>query len=284
MGFQFIHVETYGKKASKVRANNSGGRSLSAAEVIAEAVRADGACPHVEKPQVPTVIYGESPEFSLWRALASFDIEPKTAVKTKDGVKYRGVREDTPIMLAGVCGWPYTPEEMAQEPARVDLYQDWLKRSQSFLVAEYGEALRSVVLHTDESRPHLHFYVSAERAIETKRLHVGATAESKKEACEALRGFQDRYFGAVSVHCGLTRKGPRRRRISRQEWKQEKIDALALAGALAAEKVRGSAKAKLVLETLREHLGGGELPEDFKNRLRSKLGGGGPSLPPAPHH
>lgn len=263
MGYQFIHVETYGKRASKERQRQSGQRSLSAAEVVAEACREKGHCPHVESPRVPRLVWGESPRQTLGRALASLDSEPKREVRTKDGVKLRGVREDTPILLAGVCS---VPEDFGEGQA----FTDWLERSLAFLNREYGPSLRSVVLHEDEKHMHIHFFVSPDRAVETKKLHAGAAAKSKTEACKGLRAFQDRYFEQVSAHCGLTRKGPGRRRMSRAEWHGEQAKAKATAEALAAVGRKGERKAKLVLETVREFFGG-ELPEDFKEQLRAKL-------------
>lgn len=265
MGYQFIHIELYGKRASKERQRQSGQRSLSAAEVVAEACREKGHCPHVESPRVPRLVWGESPRQTLGRALASLDSEPKREVRTKDGVKLRGVREDTPILLAGVCS---VPEDFGEGQA----FTDWLERSLAFLNREYGPSLRSVVLHEDEKHKHIHFFVSAARAVETKKLHAGAAAKTKTEACKGLRGFQDRYFSAVSLACGLTRIGPNRRRLSRAEWHGEQAKAKATAKALATEKSKGEAKAKIVLETVKEFCGG-ELPEEFRALLSQKLDG-----------
>lgn len=37
-----------------------------------------------------------------------------------------------------------------------------------------------------------------------------------------MRDFQDAYHAQVGAPCGLTRTGPKRRRLTREQWKQEK--------------------------------------------------------------
>jgi phytoene dehydrogenase-like protein len=43
-----------------------------------------------------------------------------------------------------------------------------------------------------------------------------------------MREWQESYHQAVAVPCGLTRLGPQRRRLSREEWQREKVQAKAL--------------------------------------------------------
>ncbi len=45
---------------------------------------------------------------------------------------------------------------------------------------------------------------------------------------KAMRDWQNSYFEAVAVKCGLTRVGPARRRLTRAEWQAEKTQAKAL--------------------------------------------------------
>ncbi|MEH4495261.1 hypothetical protein POY18_27250, partial [Klebsiella pneumoniae] len=60
MSYQFIHIEDYGRNVSKKKKNDgkndkykkeSKGRSVR--EIIAEAKRENGNCPHVENPEDP---------------------------------------------------------------------------------------------------------------------------------------------------------------------------------------------------------------------------------------
>ncbi len=52
-------------------------------------------------------------------------------------------------MLAGVASYPRDGTE----------YDYWKKASVAWLQLEFGDGLRTVVEHTDEAHPHLHFYV-----------------------------------------------------------------------------------------------------------------------------
>lgn len=55
-GFQFVHVECYGRTAGKGKA---GGRTLRS--VVEEAEREPQACPHVDEPQPPNLLHGMMP-------------------------------------------------------------------------------------------------------------------------------------------------------------------------------------------------------------------------------
>lgn len=60
----------------------------------------------------------------------------------------------------------------------------------------------------------------------------------------AMREWQDSYHDAVAAPCGLTRLGPTRRRLTREEWKAEQAQAGALKRAVeraAAVEKKGSA-------------------------------------------
>ncbi|HEU5226341.1 MAG TPA: hypothetical protein VFU49_00920, partial [Ktedonobacteraceae bacterium] len=64
---------------------------------------------------------------------------------------------------------------------------------------------------------------------------------------DALRQFQDEYFAAVSVKYGHLRLGPRKRRKTKPEWHQEKVQARALKVALdESRRVRQAAAAEIV--------------------------------------
>ena len=54
---------------------------------------------------------------------------------------------------------------------------------------------------------------------------------SKLEAKKAMQAYQDAYYEGVSVHCGHTRLGPRRQRLTRVEWKAQKAHAERVASA-----------------------------------------------------
>src|SRR5690606_22889648 len=111
------------------------------------------------------------------------------------------------------------------------------------LKKKYGSTLRSVIEHTDEANPHIHFYVVPELGQRFETVHEGrsASAEAKAQGLKkgaqntaykaAMREYQDDFFTDVAIKHGMSRIGPARRRLSRQEWKQEQqqVQAAALA-------------------------------------------------------
>lgn len=218
VGFQFAHLESYARSVSKLkgaqraakgsrRDRSSGG--WSARDVLAEALREAGACPHVDAPQPPEVLLGD-----LQQLADEIDREPAP----------RGQRKDCPILLAGVLSAPWPPGD----PRSVEWRMDAIEH----LRAEWGDRLRCVVAHNDESRDHLHFYATAPGLGPVKGLHPGYKARSaaaadgedakaQKASYEsAMRAWQDRYATVAAKH-GMTRLGPGRRRLSRAAWLEE---------------------------------------------------------------
>lgn len=86
--------------------------------------------------------------------------------------------------------------------------------------------LKSVVLHLDETYPHLHFYAVADKVSNARNLHCGYKAQDdlKADGCNkkhllddvyniSMVQYQDRYFNLVSNVLGLSRvsKNPQQR-------------------------------------------------------------------------
>ncbi len=219
MGPQFIEVEVFARKAAK-------GKKIArtAREVVSEAVREENHIHHLAAPAAPVVLFGDKPDEVLDVAEAAVEAE-------RDPLG-RKIRSDRPILLAGVASFPTTFDEMDEEGRAA--YEKWKGLTLAFLCAEYGEALMSVVEHTDEPRGHLHFYAVnlAGGVRNTRDLHPGHGAAKGKDGAHAMaaykegcRQFQDRYFEAVSLEVGLTRSGPKRQKLTRQEWKEQKANA-----------------------------------------------------------
>ena len=227
-GFQFVHVECYGRQAGKGKA---GGRTIG--DVVAEAEREVGACPHVNRPEPPTLLHGVMPS-------EASRIAEERAAGAVDA-KRRKLRKDALVMLAGVASFPATMDECKADPEKMAAYQAWRSDTIAWAKAEYGDALKSVVEHTDEKHPHLHWYVVPELGndgrMSVDSIHPGrkAAAESKAQGAvkgeqnraykQAMREFQNRYFAAVGMRHGQTRLGPGRRRLSRAQWKAEQEQA-----------------------------------------------------------
>lgn len=229
MGSQFIHADSYGRQAGK------GKRSGNTIDSIAgEAEREPGQCYHVANPQKPIILFGES-----------FREAGEEAKKWADGMKdARGhaLRKDALCMVAGVVSVPDDLKDW--DSYKADALK-WLK-------AKYGECLKSVIEHTDESHRHLHFAVVAKEGERFETIHQGyaaqrgadpkrgdrkRTAEQKADGRRqgihayqiAMRDYQKEFYEAVSIKHGLTKIGPGRRRLSRGEWKQEQEQAKEIA-------------------------------------------------------
>jgi len=111
----------------------------------------------------------------------------------------------------------------------------------------FGDQLVSVIEHMDEEHPHIHAFIlplgdascSARHlnpAWQVKEKAEALARESGKSAKEAVklgnrayrargRELQDEYFTEVGLPAGLTRLGPKRERLSREQWKQRKEQA-----------------------------------------------------------
>ncbi|MEY9358683.1 hypothetical protein ABH994_001404 [Bradyrhizobium yuanmingense] len=237
MSYQFNHVETFARKGAHKKKSSSRKRSMS--EIRDEMIRAPHACPHVDAPREPEVLFGMHPRQAFALATERAD----TAVD-KIG---RKLRSDTPVVMVGVASWPVLVADIKADPAKQAEYTLWRSATIEWLQEQWGGKLECVVQHLDEPRPHLHYVVvprlnsSRRLLIETVHPGVRAAAECKnaggsprqqKDAyVDAMIDLQDSYYERVAVRCGLTRLGPRRQRLTREEWVQQQRQATALAEA-----------------------------------------------------
>ena len=142
--YQFGHVEAYARKPQK------GGWSVH--DIASEAERVPAHCKHVLMAKEPIRVFGCSPKEAVVLAEA-------WGAQAKDGLG-RKLRSDAPVMLAGILSYPKDGQEWSAFKAQALI---WLRKT-------YGSALKSVVVHQDESHPHLHFYAVPE-------LHIPADHE-----------------------------------------------------------------------------------------------------------
>lgn len=221
MAYQFIHVEGYGRAAGK---GKSGGHTV--ASILAEAERREGDCPHVQEPKPPVVLDGLDPAGVA--ALAT-----KLADKAKDARGHK-LRKDALCLLGGVVS----------VPAGFDRWDEYKRDVVAWLNTRYGSSLVSVIEHTDEAHPHLHFYAVPLPGRRFDTLHPGLAAAAaadprrgdrkrspeEKEAgrkagrvayAQAMREFQDSFFQGVGRKYTLARLGPKKRRLTRAEWRAE---------------------------------------------------------------
>ncbi len=245
--YQFVHVEAYSRQAPKTaqHKNKKTGKASSKAGghcvsyIVKEATRDPGSIPHIENPMPPIHHYGEPLE-----ALETTCEEWAASMTDARGHK---LRKDALCVVAGIVSAPHDIDENDWTAFREDAIE-WLKR-------KYGAALRTVIEHQDESHPHLHFYVVPEAGQRFETVHQGKAAaqDAKREGGKkgeqnqaykaAMRDFQDEFYDAVGIKHGFTRIGPGKRRLTREEWKLEQIQAAASAKAIAvAEKTVDSSK------------------------------------------
>ncbi len=244
--YQFLHTECYSNTASKSAAKTNKG-STTVRSVVAEATREPGFCDHVENPKDPIYLHGKSLN-DLAESCENW------AANTKDARGHK-LRKDSLTLLAGVIS----------APAGFEKWQDFKADCVEYLQQKYGENLYSVVEHTDEANPHLHFYVvpkigekfevvcdartaSAEAGkswqkeydeykekLESgeitaiKGREKGKKSEQNTAYKEAMISMQDDFFEKVSSKYGMLRVGPKRQRLTRSEYKAKKADAALIA-------------------------------------------------------
>lgn len=201
---QFIHVEDYSKKGfgkttgkykTEVKQSTIKG-------VCNEANRVKTFCKHVPAPKPPILLYGVNLEEV---EKLTEDYYKNTKAKLKNG-KTRALRTDSDALLAGVVSVPQN-------------FEDWDKYkldTVNFLKAKYGHKLKSVVEHTDEPNPHLHFYVVQDPGMDFILVHDGKKAvlesgekDKKKQMNiykKAMAKFNNDFYTAVSSKYNLQRK------------------------------------------------------------------------------
>ena len=241
--FQFIRAEIYARRAST---NPKSKSEYSAADIISEALRDSGHCPHVENPEPPRYLIGSESET---RAILGRIQENAAQYRDKMG---RKMREDAAVLLAGVASFPR--DAANKDPA---LYKKWESLTVEYLQKKYGDNLRAVVMHNDEEHPHIHFYVYSDTEVNAKMLHDGykngSSPKAYKKGCE---DFQNEYFEQVASRCGLARTGPKRRRLSRAEWHAEQEMSMSIAKAESAVLDSAATKEKEAhkrLQAVQEH-------------------------------
>ena len=241
--FQFIRAEVYARRAST---NPKCKSAYNIDDIIGEALRDEGHCPHVEKPEPPRYLFGSE---ASTRAILGRVKE--NALQYRDPVG-RKMREDAAVLLAGVASFPR--DAANKDP---ELYKKWESLTVEYLQKKYGDNLRSVVMHNDEEHPHLHFYVYSDTEVNAKMLHDGFKNGSSPGAFKkGAQAFQDEYHEQVASRCGLARTGPKRRRLSRAEWHAEQEMAMSISKAESAVLDSAASKEKEAhkrLQAVQEH-------------------------------
>lgn len=226
-GYQYAHMEVYSRKIL-VKKNESGSlkqgtkKKWNTSQIFAEAKRDPDACHHVENPKEPILVYGQS----LDDTEREHDRRCDEAVSVLKNGKTRKLRDTQNTLVTIVLSHPS------------DVYgkdvEQWEKLSVLWLRKQYGDQLKTVIRHDDEGHQHLHAYVIPDD-LKAVNLHPGEAKkmEAKQKdlgenGCnraykEGLREWQDSYHSFVGLRCGLARTGPKRERLSREEWVKRQV-------------------------------------------------------------
>jgi len=237
MSSQFAHVQTHSRKIS---ANNKGkGSTWTISDIAAEAGRDPEHSKHVKNPKDPIPLRGD-----LKALNSELDDYLKVNKNTaKNGVE-RAARPDAHVMISNVYSWPQPVDNFDQ-----DRFDDFGADCLKFHDKEFG-ICQAAVVHLDEAFPHIHAYSYSSAA---KEMHPGLVA--KKEAYDrtfeelkggdvkvvrkaatkagneaykvAMEDFQERFYQEVGKKHGLDRLGPKRQRLTGDEWAKQKRERLA---------------------------------------------------------
>lgn len=254
-GPQFAHIQTWSRKPNKA------GQSID--HVIAEANRDPEFSTHVENPIPPRVLLGNPATFAADHA-AHVAARSTIAIMADGSEKSRAIRNDRHTMASIVMSYPVPRSAIVSDEAKAKLAA-WEQRNLDWLREKYGGQLRVALAHDDETHPHLHAWLLPDDlGADATTLHPGKVAKKEVEARAKADGvenreavklgnralkaamtvWQDEYHAAVGVPEGLTRSGPKRRRLSREQWNAEKATAKAHKTALErAEVAKASADA-----------------------------------------
>lgn len=238
-GPQFVHLQTFSRKANKA------GQSVQ--QVLDEAARRPEFSQHVDEPQAPNIIEGLAPTqvLEMHDEMVGAGFVP---VVMKDGSTVRrGIRKDRHTLLTAVASYPVPRHLVEADQAASDAYKRWMEFNVRWFKNQFGDKLVSIIEHVDEQHPHLHAFVlplddpscNARRLNPSWQVKEEAEAlakDSGKPAQEAVkfgnrayrakgREIQDHYFQEVGLPSGLTRTGPKRERLSREQWRQRKEQA-----------------------------------------------------------
>lgn len=231
-GFQFTRFEVYARECPA----KSRKEGRTASEVLDEADRKPGNMPHVQNPHDPKLLYGVSVD-----EVRRLHDEVENATTTLKNGKTRKIRKTQNTLATCIMSYPVPWSEIRGNKVEEKKLRNWLRDATGFIKGEWGDDLKSVILHTDENFPHIHAF-GLRADFDASMLHPGLAAakgmtgiEAAKAAGNALIAVQDRYAAEVGEKHGQCRIGPKphrrlkQKRLTRRQWveKQNKADGLA---------------------------------------------------------
>lgn len=269
-GPQFFHLQTFSRKT------NPEGQSI--AQVLGEARREPAFSQHISDPKPANLIFGCS--LDELEARHSEMIEAnKIPVKMKDGsTRYRAIRTDRHTLATAVASYPVPRELIERDPQEKALYERWRQLNIEHLQRLWGANFLSAIEHVDEEYPHIHGYalpleLEVPVVCDARELNP-AYAEKRnvldweedahdpkvvlKLANKAYRAkgaeMQDDYYNYVGAPSGLLRDGPRRKRLSRKEYIEQREQARMASDIIFEQRQRSAGEAHRELSQAQQEL------------------------------
>ncbi|WP_088332806.1 plasmid recombination protein [Lacimicrobium sp. SS2-24] len=195
MTYQFIRIEAYSLNKTKERPDAVG--------VIREARREETHSKHISGCFKTRRILGKDLNI----------VEDEIRQFEYKKINGKAVRKDARVLIGGIASYPIAFTDSEYDRAQM---LRWVIATTKFLKDKFGNNLKSVVLHEDETYPHLHFYCYDTEKTSVADIHPGNIAEkncrskSKKGKLEAykqgLSSFQDDFYKTVSLKFDMERK------------------------------------------------------------------------------
>jgi len=227
MAYQFVHIQTYSPKLTKVAGTKD--QFNNTVQVFGEAARDPEYSTHVPDPQNPEPIM----EFGAIKVpdLRKFHDERRAAIKEtvtlSSGRTYtRGLKSDFPTLYTEIHSHPMRSEDyLKATPEEKQKVKDWMKIALKDFTERMPPSVKfAAVLHLDET--HLHIHILAVNAEDPKmsasKLHVGKTAA---EARRSKYGPSETLTYLPRPELGTRPKRPKKPKPSKNRTTQKKRDA-----------------------------------------------------------
>ena len=193
--------------------------------LIGEANREPDYCRHVLHPKPPQWMLGSAD--TVRKAMDQYMKTPAKYRHKNGKIHTRKRGPNHRCLVAGFTSWPVPIQQLRGSSSAMATLREWCLKCRSWLISEFGENLKGIVVHLDEEYFHMHFFVVGDANL----LHPGLkqefvdgarllSGEQRHERHVAgLKAFLSSYHNDIGVHFGLSRKSekPTGRRIKNRD-------------------------------------------------------------------
>lgn len=203
---QFARIESYGLAQTKSKAHGKHANKDAKTTVkgaCGEASRIESFTPHLDKPSDKDLLFGMEP----WDLQKLIYATAKKQETEADKSGQRKPRKDRLVLTAGVFSYPHKETD--------EQFFEWQADCISYLKEKYGDNLKSVVAHYDESHPHLHFFLANTKTLSIIGLDPAKTAQhsfrtlgdkTAPKQQDAIKNWLDDFQTKVSSKYGHKRQ------------------------------------------------------------------------------